>query len=173
MKKGVSILVAAICLIAVAFVTIFGTRPQGIVPVVYISSLTIKPSDNSKYWTNSSGMHQCYIEYDPNKEIYDGEAYYMPYIFVTEILPQNTTNRSFIYTISEQAKDYMRLSDGDKAASQGAFLLKRHNDRMKDDPMIVTVNVTPQDGGSGKGDTLYVVIDYDKVYGYSDEPPVF
>ncbi len=168
MKKGVAVLVSAICLLAVVFVTVFGTRPQGIVPVIYITNLTIKPSDNSRYWTTDSGVHQCVIEYDPNKEVTDGEDCYMPYIFVTDILPENATNRSFVYTLAKEYENYITFSSGDQAARQGAFLIKKITDRA--DPMVVSISVSPQDGGSGKGDTLKIVIVYDKVYGSSSTP---
>lgn len=167
MKKGVALLISAISLLAVVFVTIFGTKPQGIIPIVYISSLTIKPSDNSRYFTNDSGEHQMIIEYDPSKEIYDGTSRYMPYIFVTDILPNEATNRNFVYTLSDDYKDYIIFSNSETAPRQGAFLLKRIDDRP--DPMVVSISVNPQDGGSGKGDTLKIVIVYDKVYGTSPE----
>ncbi len=162
MKKGVAILVGAISLLAVVFVAVFGTRPQGIVPVVYISSLTIKPSDDSRYWTNSSGGHQCLIDYDPNKEVFDGENYFIPYVFVTEVLPDNATDRSFVYTLASEYDDYIIFATGERSARQGAFLIKKRTDRKA--PMVVSVSVRPEDGGNGSGDTLKIVLTYDKVY---------
>ncbi len=162
MKKGVAILVTAISLLAVVFVAVFGTRPQGIVPVVYITSLTIKPSDDSRYWTNNSGVHQCLIDYDPNKEVYDGENYFMPYVFVTEVLPDNATDRSFVYTLANEYNDFITFSTGENSARQGAFLIKKKTDRKA--PMVVSISVHPEDGGSGTGDTLKIVLTYDKVY---------
>lgn len=162
MKKGVAILVGAISLLAVVFVAIFGTRPQGIVPVVYISSLTIKPSDDSRYWTNQSGIHQCLIDYDPNKEVFDGVDFYMPYVFVTEVLPDNATDRSFVYALANEYKDYIIFSKGENSARQGAFLIKKKTDRKN--PMVISISVRPEDGGSGEGDTLKVVLTYGQVY---------
>ncbi len=162
MKKGVAILVGAISLLAVVFVAVFGTRPQGIVPVVYITSLTIKPSDDSRYWTNNSGDHQCLINYDPDKEVYDGENYFMPYVFVTEVLPDNATDRSFVYTLASEYNDFITFSSGENSARQGAFLIKKRTDRKN--PMVVSISVHPEDGGNGSRDTLKIVLTYDKVY---------
>ena len=161
MKKGVAILVSAVCLLAVVFVAIFGTRPQGIVPVVYISSLTIKPSDDSRYWTNKSGKHQCVITYNPDIEVLDGSEYYMPYLFTTEVLPDNTTNRSFIYTLASDYSNFIVFASGENAARQGAFLIKKKTNIEK---RSVSISVHPEDGGSGSGDTLLIVLDYSRVY---------
>ncbi len=164
MKKGVGILISAICLLAVVLVAIFGTRPQGIVPVVYISSLTIKPSDDSRYWTNKSGDHQCLIVYNPDIEINDGENTYMPFLFTTEVLPDNATDRSFVYTLASDYSDYMIFASGENAPRQGAFLIKKKTDRDSKHPYLLSLSVHPEDGGSGSGDTLKVVLDYSRAY---------
>jgi len=161
MKKAVSILVSAICLVAVVFVAIFGTKPQGIVPKVYIESLTIKPSDDSEYRTNSEGAHQCIIHYDANQEIeYDG-AFYMPYVFITEIAPENATDRSFAYSSNKKSViDFP--PDSENAHRRGAFLIKKVEGK---DFEIAKITARPDDGGSGKADVLILVIVYNSSTG--------
>ena len=161
MKKGVAILISAVCLVAVVLVAIFGTRPQGIVPVVYISSLTIKPSDNSAYKANSSGEHQCIIYYDAGLEESDGTSYYMSYVFVTDVLPDSVTNRSYVYTIASEYSDFITFATGENSAHTGAFLIKKHTDRKT---YIASISVRPNDGGNGEGDTLKIILKYDRVY---------
>lgn len=163
MKKAVSILVSAICLIAIVFVAIFGTKPQGIVEVTYISSLTIKPgSDGGEYSTTTDGSHQCVITYDPSKEMDDGENRFVPYQFTTEIAPENATNRSYHYTVADNYKNTIDFpSQNEMAHKKGIFIIKRRTDKKRTSAII---NVYPDDGGSGAGDELRVVILYDSVY---------
>ena len=161
MKKGVAILISAVCLVAVVLVAVFGTRPQGIVPVVYISSLTIKPSDNSVYKTTSSGEHQCTIFYDAGIEAFDGASYYMEYGFDTTVLPDSVTNSSYVYTIASEYSDFMTFAVGENSAQRGNFLIKKHTDVKFS---IVEISVHPNDGGNGEGDTLKVILRYDRVY---------
>ena len=158
MKKAVSILVSAIALLSIVFVAIFGTQPQGIVPIIYVESMRIKPIDESNYKVNNDGQPYCTISYDENKEVTDGENSYMPYIFSTEILPKEATNQSFIYYLDNNYKDFMNFPvDNPLANKKGAFLIKRRKDVKK---TIVIINVKPLDGGKCKGDSLMVILDY-------------
>lgn len=161
MKKAVSILVSAISLIAIIFVAIFGTKPQGIVPRIYIESLTIKPVDLSTYKEDEQNGNSCTIKYDENLETTDGENFYMPYIFTTEVLPKNATDQSFVYSIAENYKEYMDFPSKNALANRrGAFLIKKRTDKKF---AIVRINVRPVDGGNGKGDSLTVVLNYEEI----------
>ena len=90
MKKAVSILVSAIALLSIVFVAIFGTQPQGIVPIIYVESMRIKPIDESSYKVNNDGQPYCTISYDENKEVTDGENSYMH-------MWQNTCHIAYIF----------------------------------------------------------------------------
>ena len=160
MKKTLSILVSAICLVAVIFVAVFGTKPQGIVPRVYIESLRIEPMDMSAYHDDESG-HYCVIAYDPALEIQYGEDYYMPYVFTTRILPDNATDRSFNYVVSSDYRDWIDFPpDNPDASRRGAFLIRRNTSKKV---KMARVNVRPLDGGNGSGDELRIVLDYSSV----------
>ncbi len=162
MKKIVSVLVAAITLVAIVFVAIFGTKPQGIVPKVYIDTLTILPSDNSQYQKgDKTKPDSMVLVYDPSGEVdYDG-ASYMPYIFKTEILPENATDRSFSYYVDDLSKSYMDFPpDSDSASKRGAFLIKKTTNKKF---VVVDVHCRPLDGGKAQVSTLRVVIDYRSV----------
>lgn len=158
MKKAVSILVSAISLIAIIFVAIFGTKPQGIVPRIYIESLTIKPLDMSSYVEDEKNGNYCTIKYDEDSEVRDDENVYMPYIFTTEVLPKNATDQSFAYSIADNYKEYMDFPSNNPLANRrGIFLIKKRTDKKA---ALVRINVRPVDGGNGKGDSLKVIIDY-------------
>ena len=158
MKKAVSILVGAISLLAIIFVAVFGTKPQGIVPRIYIESLTIKPVDMSTYTIDEENGNYCTIKYDEDLETTDGENYYMPYIFTTEVLPNNVTDQSFVYSIADNYKEYMDFPSNNALANRrGAFLIKKRTDKKV---AMVRINVRPVDGGNGKGDSLRIILDY-------------
>ena len=67
MKKLVSILVAAISLLAIVLVAAFGPRPQGITPIIYMDSIKILPSDNSQY-KETDGKATMVLVYDEMQE---------------------------------------------------------------------------------------------------------
>ena len=129
MKKAVSILVSAIALLSIVFVAIFGTQPQGIVPIIYVESMRIKPIDESSYKVNNDGQHYCTISYDENKEVTDGENSYMPYIFSTEILPKEATNQSFIYYLDNNYKDFMNFPVDNPLANKNICVFNCFNSR--------------------------------------------
>lgn len=162
MKKLVSVLVTAITLVAIVFVAIFGTKPQGIVPKVYMDSITILPSDNSLYQKGEEGKPDSMVlVYDPSGEVIYDDVYYMPYIFKTEILPENATDRSFSYYVDDLSKTYMDFPpDSDNASQRGAFLIKKMTNKTF---VIVDVHCRPLDGGKAQISTLRVVIDYRSV----------
>ncbi len=162
MKKLVSVLVSAITLVAIVFVAIFGTKPQGIVPPIYIDSITILPSDNSSHKKGENGEPDTMvIAYDSSGEIAYDDVYYMPYIFKTEILPENATYRSFSYYVDDLSKTYMDFPpDSDNASRRGAFLIKKMTDKTF---VVVDVHCRPLDGGKAETATLRVLIDYRSV----------
>ncbi len=155
MKKSVSLIVFAATVIAIVIVAIFGTKPQGIVPKIYIDSIAIKPSDNSKYDAEKNSM---WLVYDTNQEVQYNDSYYMPYIFTTEVLPENATDRSFLYYFDESDKDYIDFPmDNDNAKYRGAFLIKKQTKkRFKS----VRLFCKPLDGGKAAVADITVVIDY-------------
>lgn len=171
MKKIVSALVSAVTLVAIVFVAIFGTKPQGIVPKVYIETLTVLPSDNSQYVKgDETKPDSMMLVYDASGEVeYDG-VYYMPYIFKTEILPENATDRSFSYYVDDLSKTYMDFPpNSDSASKRGAFLIKKTTNRQF---AVVDVHCRPLDGGKAKVSTLRVVIDYRPIFSEAaDELP--
>lgn len=166
MKKGTLLLVSLVTVIAVLFVALFGTRPQGIVPVVYIESLQIEPGDGSEVKEDPSiGKYMTFV-YDPSEEteITEGEKV-VPYIFSTKVLPEGVTNSRFEYYFDQDAySNYLEFALSPEAPYSGAFLIKRQEAKRWG---IVTINVRPLDGGSGKGDTLVLRIDYKNVYSKS------
>ncbi len=162
MKKIVSVLVAAITLVAIVFVAIFGTKPQGIVPKIYMDSITILPSDNSQYQKgDETTPDSMVLVYDVAEEVIYDDVYYMPYIFKTEILPENATDRSFSYYVDDLSKTYMDFPpDSENASGRGTFLIKKMTDK---NFVIVDVHCRPLDGGKASISTLRVVIDYRSV----------
>lgn len=162
MKKLVSILVAAISLLAIVLVAVFGTRPQGITPIIYMDSIKILPSDNSQY-KETDGKATMVLVYDEMQEpdYGNGKESYMPYIFKTEILPENATNRSFTYFVDQSSKAYIDFPpDSENASSKGMFLVKRVTNKAF---ASVIVSCRPQDGGKAEIAILTVVIDYRSV----------
>lgn len=162
MKKLVSILVSAISLLAIVLVAVFGTRPQGITPIIYMDSIKILPSDSSPY-KEENGKSTMVLVYDERQEpdYGNGKEDYMPYIFKTEILPENATNRSFTYFVDESSKSYIDFPpNSEGASSKGMFLVKKVTDR----PFATAiVSCRPQDGGKAEIASLTVVIDYRSV----------
>lgn len=161
MKKITTTIVAAISVLLVVLVAIFGTKPQGIIEKVYIQSITINPSDDSQY-DASRDPRTMVLVYDINKEIVgaDGNKY-MPYIFNTSIAPENVTYRSFTYYIDENSKIYMDFPEENESARfKGIFFVKRVTDRKFGS---VDVHCRATDGGKAPDDTLRVVIDYRKL----------
>lgn len=161
MKKSVSILVSAISLLAIIFVAIFGTQPQGIIPIIYVSSIKIKPAniEEDKYTSGPTG-NICVISYDSNKEVFDGDSYYMPYLFTTEILPKDATNQKFLYYFDENSlKQFIEFSPIAGAANKGAFLIKRREDIKRTG---FDLKVRSLDGKAS--DTLTVVLNYRSIY---------
>ncbi len=158
MKKSVSLIVFAATVLAIVIVAIFGTKPQGIIPKIYIDSLAIKPSDNSDYSAEKNSMR---LIYDTNQEVQYNDEYYMPYIFTTEVLPENATDRSFVYYFDEIYKDYIDFPmDNDNAKYRGAFLIKKQT---KKKFQIVKLFCKPLDGGKADIASINVVLDYSSV----------
>ncbi len=158
MKKSVSLIVFAATILAIVIVAIFGTKPQGIIPKIYIDSLAIKPSDNSDYSAEKNSMR---LIYDTNQEVQYNDEYYMPYIFTTEVLPENATDRSFVYYFDEIYKDYIDFPmDNDNAKYRGAFLIKKQT---KKKFQIVKLFCKPLDGGKADIASINVVLDYSSV----------
>ena len=159
MKKSVSLIVFAISLITIVFVAIFGTKPQGIVPKIYMEKITIKTSDDSEYDAENSKM---VLKYDVEQEVqYDGE-YYMPYIFMTSVLPENATDRSFIYYFDDSYRSYIDFPMGnDTAKYQGAFLIKKQTAKQY---KIVKLFCKPLDGGKAPVASMTVILDYSSVF---------
>lgn len=158
MKKSVSLIVFAATVLAIVIVAIFGTKPQGIVPKIYIDSIAIKPSDNSEYNSEKNTMR---LIYDTNQEVQYNDAYYMPYIFTTEVLPENATDRSFVYYFDESYKEYIDFPmDNDNAKYRGAFLIKKQT---KKKFQIVKLFCKPLDGGKADIASITVVLDYSAV----------
>lgn len=158
MKKITTTIVAAVTVLLVVLVAFFGTKPQGIIEVVYITSVTITPSDNSQYKEDGDPRSMLLV-YDVNKEIEgsDGNKY-MPYIFNTKVLPEDATNRSFVYYIDENSTVYMDFpSENETARYKGIFFVKRNFDKKFGS---VDVHCRATDGGQAKDDTLRVIIDY-------------
>ncbi len=163
MKKVVMIIITAVTIVAMVFVAIFGTKPQGIVPSVYIEKITILPSDNSTYQEgqDENDVNKMVLVYDVSGELeYEGN-YYMPYIFKTEILPENVTNRSFSYYVDDLSKSYIDFPpESENASSRGAFLIKRVTDKQF---VIADIHCRALDGGKAKVSTLRLIIDYRNV----------
>ncbi len=159
MKKIVSVLVTAISVVAIIFVAIFGTKPQGIVPKVYIDSVTILPSDDSQYAEQTDTDYaKMVLVYDESQEVIYNDVHYMPYIFKTQILPENATDRSFYYYVDETSKTYIDFPpDTENASSRGAFLIAKMNDI---DFATVYVHCKTLDGGKAPISTLMIIIDY-------------
>lgn len=168
MKKIVSVLVGAITLVAIVFVAIFGTKPQGITPKIYIDTLTILPSDNSQYQKGEDGKPDSMVlVYNVSEEVVYDDIHYMPYIFKTEILPENATDRSFSYYVDDLSKSYMDFPPGsDSASRRGAFLIKKTTNKKF---VVVDVHCRPLDGGKADTSTLRVVLDFRSVYDVGEE----
>ncbi len=159
MKKSVSLIVFAASLIAIIIVAIFGTKPQGIVPKIYMESITIKPSDNSRYDEEKNKM---VLVYDVDQEVVYNEDSYMPYIFTTSVLPENATDRSFMYYFDDAYLDYINFPlDNEQAKYRGAFLIKKQT---KKKFQIVKIFCKPLDGGKAPVASIDVVLDYSAVY---------
>ncbi len=159
MKKSVSLIVFAVSLLAIVFVAIFGTKPQGIVPKIYMESIQIKPSDNSQY---DETQNKMVLVYDEEQEVYYDGNYYMPYIFSTIVLPENATDRSFVYYFDESYKPFLDFPlDNEGAKFRGAFMVKKNVHKKF---QAVKINCKPLDGGKAPVATLTVVIDYRNVY---------
>lgn len=169
MKKITVLLVSFVTVIAVVFVALFGTRPQGIVPVVYIESLTIEPGDGSQIKENPSLGKMLTLTYDPAQEVeVDGSHRAIPYLFTTKVLPEGVTNRRFEYYFDEEASStFLSFASSPEAPYSGAFLIKRYEKKRF---AYATIHVRPLDGGSGKGDTLTLKIDYKSVWNPSGAP---
>jgi hypothetical protein len=100
MKKTISVLVAAIALLAIALVAFLGTKPVGIVTTVYIQSVAILDSESHPIeWRDDGGIAIRRLDVAFKADAYDSESNteYMYYVFDTEILPSNATRRSFLY----------------------------------------------------------------------------
>lgn len=159
MKKSVSLIVFAASLIAIIIVAIFGTKPQGIVPKIYMESITIKPSDNSRYDEEKSKM---VLVYDVDQEVVYNDDAYMPYIFTTSVLPENATDRSFMYYFDDSYLDYINFPpDNEQAKYKGAFLIKKQT---KTKLKVVKIFCKPLDGGKAPVASIDVILDYSSVY---------
>jgi hypothetical protein len=101
MKKGVALLVSAVALLAVLFVAFLGTNPVGIIPVIPIESVKILDMEgHSIEFNDDTGKRILAVNFSSLATDPDGNEY-MFYIFDTEILPSNATNRKFLYYCSE------------------------------------------------------------------------
>lgn len=159
MKKSVSLIVFAVSLLAIVFVAIFGTKPQGIVPKIYMESIQIKPSDNSQY---DEEQNKMVLVYDEEQEVYYDGNYYMPYIFNTIVLPENATDRSFVYYFDDSYKLYLDFPvDNEGAKFRGAFMVRKNVHKKF---QAAKINCKPLDGGKAPVATMTIVIDYRNVY---------
>lgn len=158
MKKSVALLVTAALTIAIVFVAVFGTKPQGIVPIIYIESLTIKPSETGTFDEEEKSLVLAYDESKAVEYEFDGEVgHYMSYIFQTVIAPDSATSRSFRYWVADNKFVFFPT---ETASKQGSILIKEPQNPAKTKFFPIEIHVDPNDGGAGKGDTINLIVDY-------------
>jgi|GEM_PF-3048860 hypothetical protein len=171
MKKGILIFIAAITIVAFVLVGFLGSVPTGIIPIVYIDTISIKTMDGETPTINpSSGVKTISIDWYDRDSFqtltYEGETY-IGYVFVTSVLPDNATNGvSFEYTVPEN--NYVILNPySDISSHQGSFLIKQtvlspESITAGRTTKKVDVTVKATDGGLQPTDTVRLVIDYAK-----------
>jgi hypothetical protein len=170
MKKGILIFIAGVTIIAFILVGFLGSVPTGIVPVVYIDTISIRTMGGETPTLNpASGVKTVNVDWydrDSYQTItYNGDTY-IGYVFVTVINPDSVTNQSFAYSVPENP--YVILNPySDKAKAQGAFFIKQViltqaqiDGERTTKKVDITVKAT--DGGREPTDTVRLIVDYSK-----------
>jgi hypothetical protein len=103
MKKGISILVAAVAIISVVIVAFLGTNPVGIVVFTYINSIEILDTNSNSIPWNDFGQRVLSLDFQADITDTTKGIAYMYYVFDTKINPEIVTKRSFVYYCAEDA----------------------------------------------------------------------
>jgi len=171
MKKGILIFIAAITIVAFVLVGFMGSVPTGIIPVVYIDTVSIKTMGGEDPTVNpSSGIKTIGIDWydrDSYQTITYADETYIGYIFVTSVLPDSATNvLSFEYTVP--SNNYVILNPySDISNRQGSILIKQAiltPEAIASGRTTKKVDITVRatDGGLQPTDTVRLIIDYSK-----------
>jgi hypothetical protein len=169
MKKGVLIFIAGVTILAFVLVGFVGSVPTGIVPVIYIESLSIKSMFGENPIVNETTAVKTI-----NVDYYDRDSYtsididgtnYIGYIFTTTVFPENVTYRSFQYSFGEN--NFVTFNpDNVMASNAGSILVKEY---IRTPEMIaagrwpkfkIDISCEAMDGGNAPEDTIRLVIDY-------------
>jgi hypothetical protein len=168
MKKGVLIFIAGITLLSFVLVGFIGSIPTGIVPVVYISSVTILDFNGNAPTINpATSVKAITIEYyDRDKYApfqYQGSEY-IAYFFQTSVQPANATNRTFQYRVGENP--YVIIDpDNDQASYKGLFFIKTLELASIDAGITkfkTHIYCNAKDGGNAPEDDILLTVKYVK-----------
>ena len=97
MKKSVIILIALIYAASIVLVSYLGLRPKSYNDIIYPESLVIE----NKYETVKGEKH---IDVKANE---DGTGTFQ---FICKILPDDAKNKTIIYTVDDNVKDFVTIS---------------------------------------------------------------
>ncbi|MFA6830036.1 MAG: hypothetical protein WCR67_04980 [Bacilli bacterium] len=147
MKKGVGLIIACICALAIVFVGFFGTRAVGIDPVIYIESVTIKDMNNDDVPKDASGKRTLVLPFEENFRDEDDKPI-MQYYFNTAILPENATTHNIKYRCGNENVTF-------PSAFGGALVIKKTGSII-----VTTIICEANDGGpSFISDSITLVVD--------------
>jgi hypothetical protein len=156
MKKGVWIAIFCLALLGVLCVAFFGTYPVGIVPTTYISSVEILDANEDPIPEDEKTQIKSFqIEFSAAYQDSQGVSY-MPYVFNTKILPEDSTLKAVTYYCSENA--YVTIPN----SKNGALLIKGMDIAQTDLPLLtIYLYCKADDGGkAGVQDQIRLTIKY-------------
>ncbi len=155
MKKSVLIIIACLCILSIVFIAFFGVAPAGIIPTIYIDSVSILDSTGQEIEAEEGKDKKMTIEYETN--IIRDDTEYMQYFFSTRVLPSDCTQSLFDYSCPEN--QYVKVEN----SRNGALIIKKMKLESNTIPFFTTkITLKASDGGkAGIEDNLILTIKYD------------
>jgi len=155
MKKNIILIVTCIAFLAVFFVAFFGTLPENIEPIVYISNVAIKGMDGNEITNKTQdGRKLLMIDYKEEGKDADGVGY-MAYFFTTTILPENSTSRAISYYLGSENKYISLVND------RGGALMIKPLDDPEEHYFSSTIYCKANDAGpNGVEDAVLLLVHY-------------
>lgn len=170
MKKGLLIFIAGVTILAFVLVGFLGSVPTGIVPIIYIESVSIRSMFGENPTVNESTHVKTidlnYYDRDRYTSIELDGSNYIGYIFTTTVYPENVTYRNFQYSFGDN--NFVIFNpDNVLAANAGSILIKENilSQAMIDagkTKFKIDISCEAMDGGSAPEDTIRLVVDYKK-----------
>jgi|GEM_PF-2020642 len=181
MKKSISVLVAAVAIIAIVIVAFLGTNPVGIVVFTYINSIEILDTNSNSIPWNDFGQRVLTLNFQADITDTTKGIAYMYYVFDTKINPEIVTKRSFIYYCAEDA--YVTFSNNGVSSqtasssvssnSSGSAMQSNHSGQMliyrslsdtaQNDHYIDIYCKADDNGKAGVEDTIGLLIHFSEI----------